>query len=492
MENKIVNFFNKTWGMNCYVSYSSYFSRQRKYETREIKYKLKSGETVYSEACNLKTKEVFRIKERKLKPIRTQSNVVKTYLLAQDLDFYKLGMTFETAISIISRLIREGKIICPTMLVFTGQGIQLVWAVKPFRNIKGYTHDREWRQIQETMFNIFEKEGLNPDIVVKNPSAVTRSPETINRKSQTLVHAFHMNSANLLLSDFLFLYDIDPYADRVVKPKKKQNHKKAGSLASFVPSNKNTENWNEFSLNRNREEDLFIFVKTMNERNKSQHYIGMRNWLCLVLRFHALVSSDGDKNYALERTKSLFKVLDMTDTTEDELMRRSEKAEEYYDEWKNDTWDKDKYVQGGLFYKNRTMLSLMKIEKDFEIQWKMKTIKARTHKYKEEAKKLKAAEKTGKKVKIDKEVQEAIKASQEYDAYRKRVEAHGLEKEQEHTWQAYQEKRNKILAEKKDENVVKLEEAMKELGQVSLRQLAEHLGWSKDKVSRLKKKIGKK
>lgn len=495
MENKIVNFFNKTWGMNCYVSYSSYFSKQRKYETKEIKYKLKNGETVYSEACNLQTKEVFRVKEKKWKPLRTQSNVVKTYLLAQDLDFYKLGMSFETAISIISRLIREGKIICPTMLIFTGQGIQLIWAVKPFKNIAGYTHDREWRKIQETMYDIFEKEGLNPDTVVKNASAVTRAAETVNRKSQSLVHAFYMNDANLLLSDFLFLYDINPYADRLVKPKKgtsskkETSNKQGDSLAAFVPNNRNTENWNEFSLNRNREEDLFIFVKTMNKRGNAQHYIGMRNWLCLVLRFHSLVSSEGDKIYAVERTKSLIKLMDLSDTDENELMNRSDLAEKYYDEWINNTWDKEKYVRGGLFYTNKTMLELMKIEKDYEIQWKMKTIKSRTHKYKKETKKLREAEKTGKDSKLDKEVIEAIEASRAYDAYRKRVENYGVIEADNHTWEAYQERRKEVWEETTDNRLTELEKALEENPGIKNGELAKLMGISIPYVKKLKRKL---
>ncbi|MDA1824072.1 MULTISPECIES: winged helix-turn-helix domain-containing protein [unclassified Bacillus cereus group] len=505
MEQNVSNFFDKTWGMNCYVSYSSYFTRKRTYESKEIEYRLKNGETVYAEACNLLTKEVYRLKERKVKKLRTQSNIVKTYLLAQDLDFYQMGISFDTAVKIIARLVTEGKIICPTVLISTGQGIQLIWAVKPFKNIKNYTHDREWRQIQKTMFSIFKKAGLNPDKVVKNPAAVTRAAETINMKSQTIVHAFYMNAANLLLSDFLFFHNIDPLADRLVKPKskpksknkpnKKTNNKKNneenGELVSFVPDNKNTENWNEYSLNRNREEDIFIFVQTMNERNKQSHYIGMRNWLCLVLRFHSLVSSDGDKAYALERVKSLMGIMDMSDTSEEELLRRSLPAEEYYEKWQNGTWDSEKYVQGGLFYKNRTMLQLMKIEKDYEIQLKMKTIKARTHKYKAEAKKLKEAERTGKDSKIDEDIKAAIKESQNYDAFRKRVEKFGIEKQSEHTWEAFQERRAQLLEENEDNKSWQLQKALERHPELSQRKLAKHLGWSLPTVQKYLKIIGK-
>ncbi|MDA2158620.1 hypothetical protein ACQVT2_28020 [Bacillus paranthracis] len=482
MEQKIIGLFEKSWGMNCYISYSSYFSKKKKFKTVEetVSKQLENGAITTS-----------TVKKRKVEELRTQNNIVKTYLLAQDLDFYKYNISVETAISVIARLVREGKIICPTMILHTGRGIQLVWAVKPFTNIKGYTHDLEWRAIQNKMFDIFEEAGLHPDTVVKNPSAVTRAPETVNRASRTIVNVFYCNAANLLLSDFMFLHDIDPLADRLVKPSKKQKTKQKSGLVPFVPKTTNTENWNEFSLNRNREEDIFIFVKTLNERKDAKHYIGMRNWLALVLRFHALVSTNGNKEYALERVQSLVKLMDLTETNANEIIRRSEPAEKYFNEWVQDTWDKTKYMRGGLFYTNKKMLEIMRIEKDYEIQWKMKTIKSRTHKYKEEIKKLKAAKEQGKEIQLDKEVQEAIEASRRYDAYRKRVENHGLKEADNHTWEAYQERRNELLEAKKDDDLTKLEQAIKELGQVSIRKLAEYLGWGKNKVARLKKEIGK-
>lgn len=482
MEQKIIGLFEKSWGMNCYISYSSYFSKKKKFKTVE--------ETVSKELEN-GTITTSTVKKRKVEELRTQSNIVKTYLLAQDLDFYKHNITVEMAISVIARLVREGKIICPTMILHTGRGIQLVWAVKPFANIKGYTHDLEWRAIQNKMFDIFEEAGLHPDTVVKNPSAVTRAPETVNRANRKIVNVFYCNAANLLLSDFMFLHDIDPYADRLVKPTKKQKTKQKSGLVPFVPKTTNTENWNEFSLNRNREEDIFIFVKTLNERKDAKHYIGMRNWLALVLRFHALVSTNGNKEYALERVQSLVKLMDLTETNANEIIRRSEPAEKYFNEWVQDTWDKTKYMRGGLFYTNKKMLEIMRIEKDYAIQWKMKTIKSRTHKYKEEIKKLKAAKEQGKEIQLDKEVQEAIEASRRYDAYRKRVENHGLNEADNHTWEAYQEKRNQILAEKKNDDASKLEEVMKQYPNATQRELANQLGWSAAKVNRIKKKIGK-
>ncbi|BCC09575.1 MULTISPECIES: hypothetical protein [Bacillus] len=462
MVEKLWYMLTKSFGMNSYVSYSTYYSKKKKFEKVQspVTYKTKSGSKITSKACNIATRREFVVTEEKrvALPMRTQSNVVKTYLLAQDLDFYKEDVTTEEAIQIIAEMVYNGDIICPTMIVFTGQGIQLIWRVKPFKNIKGYTHDKEWRAIQNDMIDMFEKKGLNPDAVVKNPSAVTRLPETMNMKSKSLVQAYYMNDEALELSDFLFVHRIVPQPDRKVNPNKmgspkkepgtetENNEKKQKNVSRLVST------WNEFTLNRQREEDIFTYVRMWNERDNSKFYIGRRNWLCLVLRFHALVSSDGDTEYALKRVLELISIMDLTETNEKELLDRSEIAEEYYTKWKNGTWNKEQYVQGGLFYRNLTMLELMKIKDDYEMQMAMKTIKARTHKYKDFEKMKQAM--TEEEVNF---AETAIEESKKYDAARKRVEKFGVEQADNHTWEKEVERR-KAPKEAKLEQLRKIQE----------------------------------
>lgn len=458
---KLPYMLTKSFGMNCYVSYSTYFSKRKKFKKVQspVTYRTKNGGFITSKACNIETKREFVVTEEKrvALPLRTQSNVVKTYLLAQDLDFYKNDVTTEEAIKIIAEMVYNGDIICPTMIVSTGQGIQLIWRVKPFKNIQGYTHDKEWRAIQNDMIDMFEKKGLNPDTVVKNPSAVTRLTETMNMKSKTLVQAYYMNSAELELSDFLFVHCIVPQPDRKVNPNK------MGSSSKKNPETDNSEEkqknvsrlvstWNEFTLNRQREEDIFTYVRMWNERGNAKFYFGRRHWLCLVLRFHALVSSDDDKEYASNRVLELMSIMDLTDTDETELLRRSAPAEEYYKKWKKGTWDKEKYVQGGLFYRNLTMLELMKIKDDYEIQMEMKTIKARTHKYKDFEKM--------KHTMTEEEVnfaENAIEESKKYEAARKRIERHSVETAEKHTWDKELERR-KAPKEAKLEQLRRIQE----------------------------------
>lgn len=457
MVEKLWYMLTKSFGMNSYVSYSTYYSKKKKFEKVQspVTYQTKSGIKIPSKACNITTKREFVVTEEKRVPLpmRTQSNIVKTYLLAQDLDFYKEDVTTEEAIQIIAEMVYNGDIICPTMIVFTGQGIQLIWRVKPFKNIQGYTHDKEWRAIQQDMINMFEKKGLNPDTVVKNPSAVTRLPETMNMKSKSLVQAYYMNSESLELSDFLFVHHIVPQADRKVNPNKMGSPKKKPETENNEKKQKNVSRlvatWNEFTLNRQREEDIFTYVRMWNQRNESTFYIGRRHWLCLVLRFHALVSSEGNKEYALNRVLELISLMNLTETNEKELLERSEPAERYYQEWKEGTWDKERYVQGGLFYRNLTMLELMKIKDDYEMQLSMKTIKARTHKYKN----FEKMKHTMTEEEVD-YAENAIEESKKYDAARKRVEKFGVEEADNHTW-------DKELERRQDSKESKLEQLRK-------------------------------
>lgn len=224
-------------------------------------------------------------------------------------------------------------------------------------------------------------EPFNSDTVVKSPSAVTRMPGSKHRISQNMVYAYLANQARFTLKDFIFHHDLIPASDRVVKPRKQ----------AIQPVTRITSNWNEFTLNRSREQDIFIFVQIQNERGIS--YIGIRNWLALVLRFHAIVSSGGDYAYGAEKVVELCSIMDMSETSEDEILRRSELAEKYYADWKNDSWDKERYLRGGLFYTNARMLDLMNIKDDYYAQWKMKTIKIKNKKYDAARKRFERAEK---------------------------------------------------------------------------------------------------
>jgi len=410
-KERMFKYLQKNFGINTYVSYSTYYKK---------------------------------VKKHKDEVLRTQSNIVNTHMLVQDLDYYKLGMTDAECLQKIGEMVANGELICPTFIISTGRGYQLIWLLEPFKNIAGYTNDLDWRRIQDHMYEQLKQ--LNSDKVVKNPSAVTRLTGSKHNETKNIVYGFLANEVKFTLQDFLWFYDIVPVADRSVKPKKL--NKKKASVTTIV------KNWNEYTLNRQREEDVFIFVDVQNERGIS--YIGIRNWLALVLRFHALVSTNGDTEYAENRVKALCEAMDMTETNEQEILRRSKPAETYYKEWIEDTWDRTKYLRGGLFYTNARMLELMNIKEDYYVQWKMKTIKIKNNKY---------------------------------EAARKRFEKYSEEEAANHTWEAYQERRNSKLAEEKKDKHWRLKEAMELMPNATQKELANYLKVSQKTISKWKKEM---
>ena len=411
-KERMCAFLEKTFGIDTYVAYSTFFRKMKK---------------------------------DKKEKLRTQQNIVHTHMIVQDLDYYKLNMSDSDCLKKLGEMIRNGEMLCPSFLVSTGRGYQLIWIVQPFKNIQGYTADRDWRAIQEHLYQLLK--DFNSDTVVKNPSAVTRLVGTKHRASQNKVYGYLANEVVFTLNDFLMFHDIVPQADRKVIPKK--TTKKKTQVTRMV------ESWNEFTLNRQREEDIFTYVRVMNDRG-GLPIKTRRNWLALVLRFHALVSSDGDKKYAKKRVEDLCKEMDLADTSEEEILRRSETAEKYYDEWINDTWNKEVYLRGGLFYTNARMLELMEIKEDYYVQWQMKTIKIKNNKY---------------------------------EAARKRFEKFGEEEAEQHTWEAYQERRNEKLAEEKEDKLWQLKKTLENHPDWTNRQLMEHLKWSESTLKRYKRQL---
>jgi hypothetical protein len=69
-------FLKKTFGQDTYISYSTYYKKNKK-----------------------KT--------------RTQDNIVHTYMLVQDLDYYKFGISDQEFLQKIGSMIQNGEILCP-------------------------------------------------------------------------------------------------------------------------------------------------------------------------------------------------------------------------------------------------------------------------------------------------------------------------------------------------------------------------------------------
>lgn len=389
---------------------------------------------VYISYSSYVSKKGVTDSEGKIKK-RTIGNIRHTVCFVQDLDYYKLDMTEEQALEILSHLIEARELEMPHIILFTGRGIQLLWLIDNVYMKQNSKSHKAWESVQQYNMNVLK--DLQPDSVVKSPSAITRLPNSINSRNGEQVRAYILRDDRLTLGHFLENYDLFPAPDRKV-----QKRKHPGKVVH------STKLWNAFTLNRERENDVFRLVQY--KQSHGENLIGIRQHLALVLRFHALVSSNGDYDYAEQRVLELWDTIQQQeDTNLKEILRRSQQAERYYKEWVGElAWrGEGKYKQPGLFYKNRTLIDFWDISKECQIQ--LKTIKVRDKEY------------------------ERLKS----ELYRRK---NGVTD------------RESYLAgeqEKKQDKLWQLEQALDRHPEATQTELAIYLGWNQSTVSRYMKKL---
>ncbi|NMD72803.1 winged helix-turn-helix transcriptional regulator [Bacillus sp. DNRA2] len=394
-----------------------------RYENKKDKY------ISYSSYVSKKSKDQNGDKKK----VRTIENIRHTVCLVQDLDYYKFGISESGALATISELVDARELEMPHILLFTGKGIQLIWLIDNVYMKRDSKSHRVWTAVQESMMDVLK--DLNPDSVVKNPAAVTRLPNTINSKNGQQVRAYLLREDRLPLGYFIENYL--PFPEPDVRPARK--------VGKVVRSPKM---WNEFTLNRERENDVFRIVEYKQSHN--ENLIGIRQHLALVLRFHALVSSEGDYEYAENQVHHLWAIMKQREHTSlDEILRRSQAAERYYQEYKGEVkWTGDgKYQCPGLFYKNTTLVKKWEIPVECQIQ--LKTIKVK---------------------------------NKEYDRVRKNAERRnkGIVARED-----YLEQQN----DKKADKLWQLQKALERYPNATQRELAEYLGWSVGTVNNYMKRI---
>jgi hypothetical protein len=365
---------------------------------------------------------------------RTIDNIRHTVCFVQDLDYYKWDISEGQALAMISELVDSKELEMPSIILFTGNGIQLIWLIDNVHMKQGSKSHSAWKAVQESMINVLR--DLNPDNVVKNPAAVTRLPNTINSRNGKQVRAYLLRDERLPLGYFIENYLPVPEPD--VRPTKR--------IGKVVHTPKL---WSEFSLNRERENDVFRIVRY--KQSNDENIVGIRQHLALVLRFHALVSSNGDYDYAENQVCDLWDIIDQREhTTLEEVLRRSQLAERYYQEYKGEAkWaGEGQYKCPGLFYKNTTLVKQWDLSIECQIQ--LKTIKVKNN---------------------------------EYERIRKNLERRN---------KGVNDRASYLATEKSktSDKVLLLQEALKANPEATRRELAEMLGVTPQRITQLRKLIG--
>src|SRR5699024_3909258 len=184
------------------------------------------------------------------------------------------------------------------------------------------------------------------------------------------------------LDDIVAFYQLNSQQNSPIQIKENSNSSK-----SYQKRNNNFRKFDQKSsplhnihkLNQARIDDIFTYVRIKNRKHES--YIGIRNKLALIVRFHSLIVHQGNRDTAETDVKELIDEMDRRETSQEELLRRSQSAERYYNEWLNGDWDRHKYVQGGLFYTKQTLVELLGMQRDYSMQLQLKTIKIKDKAY---------------------------------------------------------------------------------------------------------------
>lgn len=162
-----------------------------------------------------------------------------------DLDCYKLGMTIEQAIEEVKRLIYEGKLPIPNLVIFSGRGIQLVYGISG-----GASPKMAYLTQYITTQYIAILRHVGADTSATDVTRVFRLPHSINSKNSQQVQVDIWHTLEYHLEE---LYSYCTPLETRRKPQRK--HK--GTLVSLPPQK---DLLTFYSLNSKRKDDLDMLV----------------------------------------------------------------------------------------------------------------------------------------------------------------------------------------------------------------------------------------
>ena len=140
---------------------------------------------------------------------RRSEDLVGFNALYTDLDFYKIGISKQDARAEIQRMIDNGEIIEPSMIVDSGRGYQLIWLMQFMANTAAY--HKLWRRMQGIIYERFLH--LNADNAARSVTQIYRLVGSWSSRTGTLITFEHLADRYTIgeLKDAL-LDDIDDIA----------------------------------------------------------------------------------------------------------------------------------------------------------------------------------------------------------------------------------------------------------------------------------------
>ena len=136
------------------------------------------------------------------KNTRKIQDIGQLVTLYTDLDCYKLGIKPERAIEFTYQYVNDNKIPRPSMVIKSGQGVQLIWRIKPESAYNLPT----WQGVEDWLIETLMPIGADPQ--VKDAARVLRVAGTFNKKNNVIVEIEYDATEIYTLTDICKQYII--------------------------------------------------------------------------------------------------------------------------------------------------------------------------------------------------------------------------------------------------------------------------------------------
>lgn len=280
------------------------------------------------------------------KPHRLAENARHINAFYVDLDFYQFALSFDETLEAIEFLVRTERLLEPTFIVHSGQGMYLFWQIESVpakykQVLKLFNH------IQDFLIDTLKELGADPH--AKDVVRVLRVPTSINTKTGKEVRIlkysekfYTMRCLQQFMNEALMI-DIDAFQ----KPSQKPKRKKQGKVKYL---------YNYFTLAVARASDLKTLCKL-----RDYEIEGYRNAFVHVYAYQMFLVHN---NYHVARSF----VLDFNDALRAPLPKQEVEAIvkstfRAYERHRED-------ISKGYNYKNATLIDLLAITTDEQRQLK--------------------------------------------------------------------------------------------------------------------------
>lgn len=281
------------------------------------------------------------------KPHRLVENARHINAFYVDLDFYRYSLSYDEVMNGIEFLIRTERLLEPTFIVYSGQGMYLFWQIenapaKSKQVLKLFTH------IQNFLIDTLKDFGADPQ--AKDVIRVLRVPSSYNTKTGEQVKimkysqtSYTMRFLQLFMNEALMI-DVEAFKTPSKKPKKRATKGKIKRL------------YNIYSLAIARASDLRMLCKIRNYEIK-----GYRNAFVHVYAYQMFLIHN---NHHVARGE----ILAFNDQLHEPLPKGEVEAIvkstfKAYERHRED-------VTKGYNYKNTTLIDLLAISKEEQRQLK--------------------------------------------------------------------------------------------------------------------------